>query len=287
MTARKTTLPIGTLVENPPAIVVEALATIEASQLYELLRFVTLAAGYENPKPLAEAEVRELKVEIDRWHEVRVRLREAIAYARHGTLRLAELPFARRPRMSGVSVASTWPTLEAVEIDAVTVLEMIAENAERLERDARRMLEGELAPIDRAPEYVESDRHEVGLRFARDEATREEWTDACESRDASLRDLMPDDLEQRWPNNASARAARSPKEIVAADRARAKQLQKLLQWKRPKLAELVLASQDAWVPPPVVLAASLTSPIAAGVMPSDAIAERLRNLIDPRSNRRR
>jgi hypothetical protein len=78
---------------------------------------------------------------------------------------------------------------------------------------------------------------------------------------------------------ARADADRSPKDITAVTRMRATMLDERLGWSRGKIAELIIASENDWSPAPVKLAPALKDP--------GTLRDRFRDLVDPRSNRRR
>ena len=89
--------------------------------------------------------------------------------------------------------------------------------------------------------------------------------------------------EQTHLRAIAARIDRTPKATIATSRERPMILERLLKphgWTRGQLADLIIASQDDWAPPPIELQPALRAN-------REALVSRLNNLLNPRSNRRR
>lgn len=284
------------LIEKPSEITLEAITIIRPWMLYKLLHLDTLSAAplHMQRRRSAAQEAQRIGLEASRWLKIERHLRAAIEAA-------TDLPATADSTANEPYCASC----DLFHVPCFTEDERLFSLCEWL--IARGVADG---LVDPAAISLANEAREM-LRQRKPDATAE-WTVPSSWDDLrvaiEIQHILysqPGDTEflafadevggladraralaggvsdPTWNTlqRARANADRSPKDMTAIARVRAMMLEERLCWSRGKIADLIMASEKDWNPAPVKLAPALSDP--------DKLRDRFRDLVEPRSNRRR
>lgn len=281
--------PVPPLVESPSKTTLEAIEILRPWTLYKLLHLDALSATplYAKRKLRAAQEAKLREIERTRWLKCETHLRAALEVLRRppetdnlmASIRSAAEYYCASCDLFG---HSCYTEQERVN----SLIEWMQDRlGDRIDVEFRRRL--------RSPEQA---------AMSWQVPSSWDWNDVLREINFILGPILPgepkfDDFARRlspfvdhartrgrdridpYLERVRADAQRSSEEAKAISRVRAAVLVERLEWTPKKIANLIISSEVDWFPPPVTL-----EPTARD---TDTMKERFRNLIDPRSSRRR